>query len=144
MNQIGGSDIFGDLNVDAEAKSTLQSIVKWAKIAAIVGLISAALMILVSVSSIVKSSGGQVLSGIMRATLIFIIPVAIAMLVLNIFLVRFAASTGGGIENANQSVFNQGIGLLKMYFKSLGVIIIVVICLVVVAMIAFALGAAAA
>ena len=144
MDQIGGSDIFGDLNVDGEAKTILQSTIKWAKIAAIVGLISAGLMLFISLSNIIRYSGSQLLSLATRVTLIFIIPVSIAMVVLNILLVRFAASTTGGLDNNNQTAFNQGTGFLKMYFKALGVIIIVVICLVVVLMIAFALGAAAA
>jgi hypothetical protein len=144
MDQIGGSDIFGDLNVDREAQHILKSIIKWAKVAAIVGLISAGLLLIMSLSSIIRYSGTQVLSFVTRVTLIFTIPVSIAILTLNIFLVRFATSTGGGLENTNQTAFNQGTGFLKMYFKTLGVIIIVIICLVVVAMIAFALGAAVA
>lgn len=144
MDQIGGSDIFGDLNIGGEAKHILQSIIKWAKVTAIVGLLSAGLMLITSLTSIIKYSGSEILSFATRATLIFVIPVSIAILVLNIFLVRFATSTGGGLENNNQTAFNQGTGFLKMYFKTLGIIIIVVMCLVVLAMIAFALGAAVA
>jgi hypothetical protein len=146
MNQIGGSDIFGDLGVDAEAKNTLQSITKWARLSAIVGLLSAALSLVSAISGISKStvSGDQITNMLMRTSLLVVIPLAIAMVVMNIFLLRFATSTSGSLQDLRQAAFNMGISFLKMYFKTLGIIIIIAIGLLIVLLIAFALGAAAA
>jgi hypothetical protein len=145
MNQIGGSDIFGDLNVDAEAKHTLQSVVKWARLSAIVGLISAGLSLVSSINGIIKYTviGDEITNLVMRISLLFIIPFAVGLVVVNIFLLRFALSTGASFQNASQAAFNMGINFLKMYFKTLGIIIIIAIGLIIVMIIAFALGAAA-
>jgi hypothetical protein len=145
MSQIGGSDIFGDLSVDPEAKHILQSITKWARLSAIVGLVSALLSLVSSVNGIIKytASGDEVTNLVMRISLLFIIPFAVGLIVTNIFLLRFALSTGAGLQNLSQTAFNMGINFLKMYFKTLGIIIIIALGLVLVMIIAFALGAAA-
>lgn len=145
MNQIGGSDIFGDLNVDTESKSLLQTITKWARLAALVGLISAGLSLVSSISGISKSqaTGDQITNLLMRTSLLVVIPMAIALIIMNIFLLRFAVSTGASLQSLSQAAFNMGINFLKLYFKTLGVIIIIFIGLLIVLLIAFALGAAA-
>ena len=70
----------------------------------------------------------------------FIIPIVIVLIILNIFLLRFAASTAGSLDNMDQGTFNQGINFLKMYFKTLGIIIIVIIGFVLIVLIAYMIG----
>jgi hypothetical protein len=141
MSQIGTSDIFSDLNVDAESKSVLQTTAKWAKVTAIIGIISAALTLITTFTGIAKAEN-QLVGMFMSGSAFLIVPVVIVLIILNIFLLRFAASTAGSLENMDQGTFNQGINFLKMYFKTLGIIIIVMIGFVLIVMIAFGIGTA--
>jgi hypothetical protein len=141
MSQIGTSDIFSDLHVDSESKSLLQTTTKWAKITAIIGLISAALTLVTTLTGIAKAEN-QLVGMMMSGSMFFIIPVVIVMIILNIFLLRFAASTAGSLDNMDQGTFNQGINFLKMYFKTLGIIIIVIIGFVLIVLIAYMIGSA--
>lgn len=143
MDQIGTSDIFSDLHVDAESKTVLQTTTKWARLTAIVGIISAALTLITTVSGIAKT-GGKFMGAFMSAGLFFVIPVVIVLIILNIFLLRFAASTSDSLQNTEQGTFNQGINFLKLYFKTLGIIIIVLIGFVLIMMIAVGIGSAVA
>jgi hypothetical protein len=141
MNQIGTSDIFSDLHVDSESKSLLQTTAKWARVTAIIGLISAVLTLVTTFTGIAKAEN-QLMGMMMSGSMFFIIPVVIVLIILNIFLLRFAASTAGSLDNMDQGTFNQGINFLKMYFKTLGIIIIVIIGFVLIVLIAYMIGSA--
>lgn len=143
MFQTSSSNIFGDLNIDPEARSLLDTIVRWARIAAVAGLISAGITLIAAFIGIVESgkSGSTALAIMTRASLMLVIPLAIGMIALNIFLVRFASSAGEGMQGNNQGLFNQGIKFLQLYFKTMGIIIIIAIALLILMFIAFAIGA---
>jgi hypothetical protein len=143
MDQIGGSDLFTDLKVDAKSASLLKSAAKWGKISAIISLVNCFITLSALVFAAVKGSGGDLsLIGFELGTLIiFILPFLTVLVVLSIFLLRFAASTTASLETLKQDVFNQAVNFLKNYFKTLGVAIIVGICIAIVAFIAFGIGA---
>jgi hypothetical protein len=136
------TNIFGDLNIDPEARGLLETIVRWARIAGIAGLLSAGITLLAAILGIVQSgaTGSGLESMAARAGLMMAIPLAIGMAALNIFLVRFASYTGNGVAGENQSIFNQGIKFLQLYFKAMGIIIIIAIGLFVLVIIAFVIG----
>lgn len=140
MDQIGSSDLFSDLQVDAESKSILQTTVKWAKISAIIGLVSVAILLITSLSGMVKAGNNPFLEMFSSVGLFFIIPIAIVMVIIYIFLLRFATSTAQGMLSADQGIFNQGISFLKLYFKTVGIVIIVLIAFVLIVLIAAGLG----
>jgi hypothetical protein len=142
MEQIGTSDIFSDLHVDTESKSILQTTTKWAKIAAVIGLISATLTLITTVTGIAKAGANPLLGMFASASLFFIIPIVIVLVIINIFLLRFSTSTAASLENTDQNAFNQGISFLKLYFKTVGIVIIVLIGFVLIVLIAAALGTA--
>jgi hypothetical protein len=142
MDQIGTSDIFSDLRVDNESKAILLTTTKWAKITAIIGIVSASLTLLTTITGIARTNNklfGMMASG----SLFFIIPIVIVLIILNIFLLRFATSTAASLQNMEQGLFNQGANFLRTYFKMLGIIIIVLLSFVLIVIIAFGIGAAA-
>jgi hypothetical protein len=141
MSQIGGSDIFGDLHVDNESRSLLQTTTKWAKLTGVIGIISSCLSLFGTITTIMNPGDSQAESLALRVALIFVIPLVIVVIILYVFMLRFAASTEAGLSNMNQGMFNQGINFLKMCFKSFGVVIIVVIALFLIALIAVGIGA---
>lgn len=63
------------------------------------------------------------------------------MVVLYIFLLRFANSTAAGVNTENQDEFNYGISNLKLYFKTIGILLIIGISLVALMIVFGILGA---
>lgn len=141
MDQTGTSDIFSDLHVDTESRSLLQATTKWARITAIIGIVSAVVTLLTTVFGL-SAGGNQLMTAFMSGSLIVIIPMVIVIVILNIFLYRFSHSTATSLSTMDQNSFNQGISHLRTYFKILGIVIIVLIGFVLIVIIAFGLGAA--
>ena len=137
-NQSPFDNIF-HIQVETEAKGLLYTTAKWAKITAIIGFVSAGLTV-VSLVFGIQRTGGQ-FAGLMAGTsFLFVVPFLVASIILNIFLLRFANSTVHGLDSMNQSSFNQGIGQLRYYFKTLGILIIIIISLAILAILFFMIG----
>jgi hypothetical protein len=131
--------IFNNIEIEPQAQSLLAPIFKWAKITAIFGLINIALM-LVSTFTGGQGTGSPIGRIALGGSLLFIIPVAAVMALINLFLLRFSTATRQGTEGVNQQHFNQGIGFLRSYFKTIGIVIIVVIGLGLLGLLAFIIG----
>jgi hypothetical protein len=128
-----------NIQIDNNAKSFLLTAVKWAKVTAIIGFVSAGLSILTLVFGIQKT-GGQFAGFLAGTSMLVMIPVLAVSIILNIFLLRFANSTAHGLESVSQGSFNQGIGQLRFYFKTLGILIIIIISLAILFIIIFMIG----
>ena len=140
MNPFSSSEIFGEVQVDAEAKSLLKTTTTWARIVAIIGLLSATGTLVTTLFG--SQRANNPLASYMSATLFMIIPFVIAVVILNLFLLRFATTTAESLEHSDQTTFNRGISFLRMYLKTLGILIIILIGLCILIFIAFALGTA--
>lgn len=133
------NDNLFDLSVDTTARDLLKSAATWAKIVAIIGLSSAALGVVQAF--LVSRNVGSTAMGTASNVLISIIVVAFSV-ILNIFLLRFATSMQSGLRGVNQPQFNAGVSNLALYWKVMGIFIIVAMSLMVLAvMIAIAFAA---
>jgi len=138
MQTNDNTDNFFNLSIDASAKELIKTAASWAKIIAITGFISASLSVLGAIfnkpaagSENLYATGG----GVVGALIIGGLTVSI-----NIFLLRFASHTYGSLNTMNQEEFNEGISNLRVYFKFLGILILIFFSLFILGMLFFILG----
>jgi hypothetical protein len=127
MEQNYLSDKPYNIEIDQTSKDHFKTITTWARIIALINFISAGLSIL---RVFTKASGNvAVLIGALFGTLIWIGIV----IMLYLFLLRFANKTNNAIETQSQEHFNAGISSLKSFFQVYGILLIIVLslCLIV-------------
>lgn len=128
-------DTLSPVEIDHIAADHLQTISKWARIVAIIAIINIGITILATVLSPQMPGVG----------LAFVLPIMLlygaVIVVLNIFLLRFANRTAASLNMQNQDEFNAGIGALRTYFMIIGVLVILGLAVVVIAMFGGLLGA---
>jgi len=137
MEQEQTSDKLFNLEIDMITRDHLKTITTWARIIAIVGLITVGL----SLIRLFANPGGvnaAMLVGTILASLIYLTVITL----LYVFLLRFANRTSASLNTQNQEQFNSGIGSLATYFKILGIIIIIVLSLVGLFLIFLSIGVA--
>jgi hypothetical protein len=105
-------DIFG-VEAGDELKRNFGSAAVWAKIAAVIGLITAAINI---IAKIVTSDWGGMVGALVGG--------AVTVLT-SVFLLRFANSIIKGVGDNEQHSFNDGLYNLSVYFKVIAVILII-------------------
>ena len=127
---------FFNLGVDAHAHDYLKDAANWAKVIAIVAFVSAGLSIF---SAFLGKSGVSTAMSI-AAAVIFSLVVAGISIAINLFLLKFAQNTASALTIKNQEQFNEGINNLRIYFKILGIIIIIVLSLLVLFLLFYVLG----
>lgn len=124
-----------DLEVDATAREHLRSITSWARIIALIGFINTAL----SLVGLIKA-GPE--GGAFAIALVFGLVFVAIMVMIYLFLLRFANHTAASLQTDNQEGFNYGIDSLRSYFKIIGILLIIVVSLVCLGFLLFGLGVA--
>ncbi len=108
-----------DVEVTEELRSNFGSAAIWAKLAAVISIISATVNV---VANIIVSNWSGLVGAMIGAGI---------SLLCAVFLLRFANSIIKGVGDDDQSFFNDGLYHLSVYFKVLGVLMIVAIILVI-------------
>jgi hypothetical protein len=137
QTDISSGDIF-NLGIDAHSKDLLRTSATWAKIIAIISFISAGISVVTAVINSTSASENVIAAvGPIGGSLI----VAAITVTLNLFLLRFASNISSSLTNMNQQQFNSGASNLRIYFKFLGILVIIFLSLFLLAMLFFIMGA---
>lgn len=137
QTESSSNDLF-TLGIDPHSRELLRTCATWAKIIAIVGFISAGISVLTAVIGSVSTSTNVFASiGPIGGSLIM----AAITVSLNLFLLRFASNISDSLSNMNQQQFNSGASNLRIYFKFIGILVIIFLSLFLLAMLFFAMGA---
>lgn len=140
--QSSTSNLFNNIEIEAQAKSIFTPIIKWGKITAILGLTNLVLMLVASFTKASGASGLGVLGAYMSMSLMIMVPFVAVAVLINIFLLLFANNAKQGIDTMSQPHFNRAISNLRYYFKTIGIVIIVAIGLVILFLFAALIGVA--
>ncbi len=133
------NELQGDLyeaTLNEEGQGALTGVSQWAQIAAMVGLISLAINIVVLVIDIVRMATPGAASAVFGT----LITTAISLL-LNLTLLAAAQKIKSGLDHADQEQFLMGLGKLTTYFKILGILTIIAIIIFGLAAVVFAIFA---
>lgn len=137
MEQEQTPDKISTIEIDMISRDHLKTISVWARIIAVVGLINLGFML---IRLLANPDANNTLSLI--AMLFFVLIYVTVMTLLYVFLLRFANRTAASLNTQNQDQFNSGIGYLALYFKVLGIMIIIGLALVGLFLMFLALGTA--
>ncbi|MEI9944830.1 MAG: hypothetical protein WDN26_11480 [Chitinophagaceae bacterium] len=132
-----------DLHIDENAKQSLKGTAVTAGIAAILSLI-------VSIVGVIKFFVDKSRTGyenfgetgrVQSATNLFSVIISLVITILLFyFLNRFSTYTKNGINASNAQSLNEGLGGLANYFKTMGILLIIVIILAFLAILVIGLG----
>ncbi|MDF2190166.1 hypothetical protein [Paraflavitalea sp. CAU 1676] len=126
-----------NLSIEGASRNLLQTAATWARIVAIIGFISAGISLMSSILAPSQLGAGAKWAGVFINGLFLLI-----FVVINYFLYRFATHTLASLSNMNQVQFNEGINSLRLYFKLIGILIIIIMALVFILILFAGLGAA--
>lgn len=139
------NDSLFNVTIDNTSIAYLKQAIKWGKLVAIAGFASLAFNCITYFSRL----GTALIKGASTAevatfaiTLTFVGIVFVLLVILNLFMLRFSNYTNIGINNVDQQQFNRGIGQLHAYFKLMGIVIIIFFGIVLLVLLAAALGQA--
>ena len=139
-NTYSGNDPFAEesqLNMDVEltplAKDYIMESAKWAKFISIVGFVFIGLFVIFAffagtlfsslpvgeVAGVYESMGGLLTAMYLFIAAIYFFP--------TFFLFRFASKTIVAIQNYDSGLLTEGLGNLKSSFKSMGIILLIVL-----------------
>jgi hypothetical protein len=131
-------DNFFHLSFDSFSRDQLKQIAMWAKICSITGLIGYLIQLyewLFGHSRLGSNVGGGILG--IAFNLLFIGGGG----VINYFLYRFAAAVGRGVQNTDALHVNHGFNSLRMYFRTAGILAIIIISILFIGFLVGLLGA---
>jgi len=129
-NQLVQEDLF-DVEVDSIAKKLILDIATWAKIVSISAITSYGLSLVISIFRNKVSDGGFAESTGQATTTAGAFVTLIIGIILNSFLFTFARNAKYGVEHMDQGSLENGFNKLHIYFKIVGVIVIIFISVVV-------------
>ena len=114
------------LNVDYDAGNILKETARWTKFIAVVGIIGVAIVLLALAlaGNYITTIYSKMFPGIQifAGAIIFFAFIVVAILGFMVFLLyRFSTLVKKGIETQDQSIFNNGLNALKIYFIISGV-----------------------
>ncbi|HET6254882.1 MAG TPA: hypothetical protein VFE32_12450 [Puia sp.] len=120
-------DNFFHISLDGASRDHLKQIALWARICSITGLLGYVIQLyewLFGHSRLGASFGGGILGSIFGISSIG------GGAVVNYFLYRFAVSVSRGVQNTDADRVNSGFNSLRLYFRTAGILVIIIICLV--------------
>lgn len=124
--QITPNDLF-DLEIEGSTKKLLKEVSFWARVVAATAIVSYVLAI-ANTLFIYGSIGANVLSySNTMMGLAYTAGVTAIGILMNVFLFRFGAKTKEGIDHLNQQQLELGFASLKIYYKIVGILSIIVI-----------------
>ena len=123
-----------DLHLDQQSFVNLKEAAKWARFIAIIGFIISALMVLFALfaGTLLSSMGAgfgdfsMIGSGLIAG---FYLVLALIWFFPNLFLFRFSSQMQQSIRLNEQIKLQQALTNLKAYFKFLGILFLVIICI---------------
>lgn len=132
-------DLF-DVEIDSSAKKIISDITIWAKITAVTAFISYGISILVAVFTKSEAEGEFSAATGKAASIAGTLVVVILGVIINIFLYRFSAESKHAIDNIDQRALESGFNSLKVYFKIVGVLVIILLAFAILALMLTAVG----
>jgi len=121
-------DNFFNLQFDDESRNSLQTIARWARIAAICAFAGYGIALLAAIFGKSPAEATGIGGSFGKASLITgALVSAIIGGAINYFLYRFAVDAKEGLTNVNQIKLNEGLGNLKTYFKIIGIFLLIVL-----------------
>jgi hypothetical protein len=129
QEQVLQQDIF-DAEISEESARHLTAISQWMQINAIVALASLGISVISTVIMMSKISSLGLGSGVASGGMAQVILTMTVSILLNLLLLQASANIKKGIQLADQSFLNKGLGKMAAYFKTLAILLIVVIGLV--------------
>jgi len=121
-----------DLQADENVKEQLTGLSKWTlivAIAAIIGLVLSIVEIIMARQQTVDYGSFRVQSE--RSTSLAWVAIIIIIRVLLIYMLyQFSVFTKRGVDNLSQADLNRGLGNLKSYFMTLGILLIIAFALI--------------
>jgi len=136
---------------DSASREYLKKITLWAKICAlcafagyVIALVDAFFMKKTVTTSYIESGDGLTTTTKLStgSTILGTIIVVIIGCVINYFLLRFSTMTRTGIDSMNQLPVNQGMGNLRNYFKTIGILLLIVLIIMALIFLAVIISAA--
>jgi Family of unknown function (DUF5362) len=125
-------DIF-EFEVNEETQNQLSGLSQWMQINAIVAFVSLALSLISAVITYVKYSSYFGRGAFGGFEMIKLLVSTVISIVLNLMLIQSATNIKKGLALTDQGYFNLGLSKMAIYFKIMGILIIVVLSLVVLA-----------
>jgi len=138
-NQTQQEDLF-DVEVDIVAKKHIIDIAIWAKIVAICAFVSYGILLITTFLGGQNSAEGFAASASRAMTISFVLVIVIIFVIINIFLLKFSIDAKNGVENNHQSLLENGFNSLRIYFKIIGILVIVMISLLLIVFLLARLG----
>jgi Family of unknown function (DUF5362) len=123
-----------EFEVNEETQNQLSGLSQWMQINAIVAFVSLALSLISTVITYVRySSYFGTRSAFGGFEMIKLLVSTVISIVLNLMLIQAAANIKKGLTLSDQGYFNLGLSKMAIYFKIMGIMIIVVLSLIVLA-----------
>jgi len=129
MENQNESSLF-DLQIDNEGSSYLFEIAKWAKLFGILGLIGGVIIILAGLMTAFLSSSLNSFAGLRGfgpVIGIFSVLISIVYLYSSWLLLKFATTMPTGLKKNDQLLVNEALKNLKIFFRFLGILSLVII-----------------
>jgi hypothetical protein len=143
-------DNFFNLSFDTDARQQLRQIALWSKIvslSAFAGYIVSLVVAIFGHKNYSLEAEGFSFGGYIRSgnSLVSVLITAVFGGIINYFLYRFAVAVDEGIQSSDALKVNMGFDSLRIYFKILGIVLVVAFCIAILAiLIAFIMGLSAA
>jgi amino acid transporter len=121
-------DIFGSKSIGADTLTQIEGVAKWTKILSIVSFVNIVLSIISALYmgfAVSKYAGSEDALGSVFSTII----TAAISLALNIILFNASKALQSGLQTNNQGDFAVGMQKMAHYFKFIGILFIIVLCL---------------
>jgi hypothetical protein len=122
------SDNLFSIPIDAEGKELIRTIAWWARLIAIIAFIGYAVALIVSFMKPDIVIDGEVYATSRTSSVIGAVISAAIGVAINSFLFKFGNSARAGVDAMDTSLLSDAFNNLRIYYKILG--IIVIICLV--------------
>jgi hypothetical protein len=131
-------DNFFNLSFDTDARQQLRQIALWSKICSLSAFAGYVISLVVAIFGHKNYSleaegfsfGGYIRSG--NSSLVGILITAVCGGILNYFLYRFAVAVDQGVQSSDALKVNTGFDSLRIYFKILGIGLVVVFSLAII------------
>lgn len=126
----GPLDNIFDISFDTALRASIKQAAVWAKVCALCAFIGYAIALVVAIFGrqdyVTETEGFQVGNLLRAGNLAFVLISTLIGVVINYFLFRFATATARGMDAMDSIQTNQGFEHLRIYFKILGILLIIV------------------
>jgi Family of unknown function (DUF5362) len=117
-----------EFDVNEETKNQISGLSQWMQINAIVAFVSLALSLITTVITYVKYSAYLGMGSFLGSSgVIKLLVSTVLSVLLNLLLIQSAGNIKKGLALSDQGYFNLGLSKMATYFKTMGILIIVVL-----------------